>query len=406
LQFSPGALRFSTVPTEPEIPDPNERFRSRRADARKRRRHHRSFALAALAIAAALVALGATVIGTRQYGSGKTGAHAKSAKKKAAQPTQLRALPAEMRGVHVTMALASIPGKLDEYLGMPGLNTVEIDVKDENGKVGFLMPSWTLARKVGASQPYYNAHLAAAKVHAKGVYLIGRVVVFEDPALTAKRPDLAIRRRDGSVWQNNAGLGWANLYDKRVWDYNLSVAKAAVRAGFDEIQFDYVRFPSDGPIEEAVFAHEAHEPQGWTVARFVHYASAVLKPMGVRVSADVFGLSATHDLGIGQVPRRLSKYLDAVYPMVYPSHYRAGEFNLLNPSATPGQTVAFSLRDFRNDLVGRKTMLIPWLEDFSLTSERRPASEVWAQIRAARKYRTRGFLLWNPTGVYTEEVLK
>ena len=120
MQFSPGALRFSTVPTEPETADPNERFRARRANARKRRRHHRSFALAALAIAAALVALGATVIGTRQHGSRKAGSQAKSTKK-AAQPAQPRALPAEMRGVHVTMALASIPGKLDEYLGMPGL---------------------------------------------------------------------------------------------------------------------------------------------------------------------------------------------------------------------------------------------------------------------------------------------
>jgi hypothetical protein len=126
----------------------------------------------------------------------------------------------------------------------------------------------------------------------------------------------------------------------------------------------------------------------------------------VRVSIDVFGLSATHDLGIGQVPGRLAKYVDAVYPMVYPSHYRSGEFNLPNPSATPGQTVGLSLRDFQNALLGRHTMLIPWLEDFSLTSARRPPSEVWAQIEAARRHHAKGFLLWNPNGVYTEEVLK
>ena len=167
-----------------------------------------------------------------------------------------------------------------------------------------------------------------------------------------------------------------------------------------------MRFPSDGPIENAVFPHKVAEAQGWTIARFVQYASSQLRPLGVRVSIDVFGLSATHDLGIGQVPSRLAKYVDTVYPMVYPSHYRSGEFNLPDPSSSPGQTVAFSLRDFRNALVGRKTMLIPWLEDFSLTSARRPPDEVRAQIDAARRYHAKGFLLWNPTGVYTEEVLK
>jgi hypothetical protein len=238
------------------------------------------------------------------------------------------------------------------------------------------------------------------------VYLIGRVVVFEDPILTAKRPDLAIRTSGGEVWRTNAGLGWANPYDKRVWDYVLTISKAAARAGFDEIQFDYVRFPSDGPIESAVFPGKTPEPPGWTITRFVHYASKELEPLGVRVSIDLFGLSATHDLGVGQVPGRLAKYVDAVYPMVYPSHYNSGEFNLPDPSAVPGQTVSFSLRDFRNALVGRKAMLIPWLEDFSLTSDRRPPEEVRAQIEAARKHDVKGFLLWNPEGVYTEEVLK
>jgi hypothetical protein len=393
------------VPPEPEPSDRNERFQARREEARKRRRHHRTIALAVLLVAVALVALGATVIGTRGYHTSGTTGHAAAVKKKP-KPVRPRPLPDEVRGVHVTMALASLPGKLDQYLAIPGLNTIELDVKDENGEVGFLMPARSLARRVGASKPYYKAGVVAAKAHKAGVYLIGRVVVFEDPMLTRSRPDLAIQLSDGSVWRNNAGLGWANPYDKRVWDYALSIGKAAARAGFDEIQLDYVRFPSDGPIESAVFPRKAAEPQGWTVARFVHYASTQLKPLGVRLSIDVFGLSATHDLGIGQVPGRLAKYVDAVYPMVYPSHYRSGEFNLPDPSSAPGQTVAFSLRDFRNALLGRKAMLIPWLEDFSLTSARRPPEEVRAQIEAARKYHAKGFLLWNPEGVYTEDVLK
>ena len=393
------------MPPESEIDDPNERFRERRSQARKRRHHHRNFALAALAIAAALVVLGATVIGTRHHGSGKSAAATRKAKKKT-KPAGPRALPAEVRGVHVTMATASLDGALAKYFAIPGLNTIELDVKDENGEVGFLMPRWTLARKIGASKRYYNARRVADEAHKSGIYLIGRVVTFEDPMLTSARPEMAIRTTSGAVWQNNAGLGWSNPYDKRVWNYVLSISKAAARAGFDEIQFDYIRFPSDGPIENAVFSGKTPEAQGWTIARIVQYMSKRLRPMGVRVSVDVFGLSATHDLGIGQVPRRISKYVDAVYPMVYPSHYRSGEFNLPDPSSAPGQTVGFSLRDFRAALLGRKAMLIPWLEDFSLTSARRPPEEVRAQIQAARKYHAKGFLLWNPSGVYTEEVLK
>jgi len=389
---------------ELEPAPPDERRRARREEARRRRRRHRNIALAVLIVAVALVALGATVIGTRGSKSA-TSPKATTVKEKA-KPKGPRAMPDEVRGVHVSMGLASLPGKLDEYLAIPGLNTIELDVKDETGKVGFLLPAGSLARKDGAAEGYYKARAVAASVHEAGDYLIGRVVVFEDPTLTAERPDLAIQTSDGSVWQNYAGLGWANPYDRRVWDYNVSVAEAAARAGFDEIQFDYVRFPSDGPIESAVFPRKTAEPMGRTITRFVRYASSRLRPLGVRVSVDLFGLSATHNLGIGQSPGKLAKYVDTVYPMVYPSHYRSGEFNLPDPSATPGRTVAFSLRDFQNALIGRKTMLIPWLEDFSLTSARRPPEEVQAQITAARRNHTKGFLLWNPEGVYTVEVLK
>ena len=395
------------MPPESESPDPNERFRQRRADARRRKyRLRRTVALVALIVVAALIALGATVVAGHGSGDHKTSTESTKATKPRKKEIRHTPLPAEVRGVHVTMALANEPGKLDEYLAIPGLTALELDVKDENGKVGFLLPATSLARKVGASQPYYKAGVAAGKARKAGIYLIGRVVVFEDPTLTAARPDMAIQTTGGGVWTNNAGLGWANPYDERVWDYVVGIGERAAKAGFDEIQFDYVRFPSDGPIESAVFPRKAAEPMGWTITRFAHYAALRLHPLGVRVSVDVFGLSATHDLGIGQVPGRLAKYVDAVYPMTYPSHYNPGEYNLPDPSASPGQTVAFSLRDFRNAMLGRKAMLIPWLEDFSLTSPHPAPEEVQAQIDAARRYHAKGFLLWNPEGVYTEQVLK
>jgi hypothetical protein len=312
--------------------------------------------------------------------------------------------PREIRGVHVTSPLASLPGRIDDYLAMPGLNTLQLDIKDENGEVGFLSGAPRAARRIGAAKPYYRPRQVAEKARRKGVYLIGRLVVFQDPVLAEARPQLAIAAADGSVWRTSAGHAWVNPYDKRVWAYNVAVAKAAAKAGFDEIQFDYVRFPSDGDVSSAVFRGGGKGANGWVIAAFVQYAAKRLRPLGVRVSVDVFGLSATRDLGVGQVPRRLARYVDAIYPMVYPSHYRSGEHGLDDPSAAPGLTVARSLRDFRQALRGRDAKLIPWLEDFSLGRTRTP-EEVQEQIDAARRGGAEGFLLWNPLGEYTDGAL-
>ena len=383
--------------------DPNDRFRQRRAQSRRRRRLRRTVGATALLLAAAAVAVGAGALPDRDD---ETSAEPAAAKRKAAAPPKRTGppVPKEIRGVHVTMALASLDGKLAEYTRIPGINTIQLDVKDENGEVAFHRLAPPLAKRVGSAMRYYDPVKAAKQVHGEGLFLIGRVVCFEDPILARARPDLAIRTSGGAVWQNHAGLGWTNPYEKRVWDYNLRIAQAAARAGFDEIQFDYVRFPSDGNIESAVFPGKRNEAMGVTIARFVHYATKRLKPMGVRVSVDVFGLSATRDLGIGQSPRRLSKIVDAIYPMVYPSHYGPGEYGLDSPVSVPGRTVGRSLRDFRRQMRRGKAELVPWLEDFSFSGTT-TLTHVQEQIRAARRWKSGGFLLWNPSGVYTEGAL-
>ena len=382
-----------------ETPDPNERFRERRRKALSRKRIQRTTGVIGI-----LLAGGAVAVGARGLHSGDDPpAKPAAAKKKAPRPER-PAPPAEIRGVHVTMALASLPGKLDEYTETLGLNTIELDVKDENGEVAYHGLAPPLAKQIGSAKRYYDPVKAAKQLHEQGIYVIGRVVCFEDPILSEKRPELAIGMRGGGVWRNDAGLGWTNPYDKRVWNYNVDVAKSAVRAGFDEIQFDYVRFPSDGNIEAAVFAGSRRAPMAATIARFVHYAANRLRPMGARVSVDVFGLSARRDLGIGQSPRRLARIVDAIYPMTYPSHYGPGEYGLADPSAAPGRTVGRSLRDFRRQMRGKKAKLIPWLEDFTLGGTT-TLQKVQEQIRAARRWKTGGFLLWNPSGVYTTGAL-
>jgi hypothetical protein len=390
--------------------DPNERFRDRRRQARQRRARRRIAVLTVFALSAAVVALGASFLNGRGHQAttqpDATGAEGAPAPTTTAPPApEPVPLPDEIRGVHVTMALASLDGKLEEYyeLTSAGMNTLQLDVKDENGEVGF-QRGVGLARQIGAASRYYDPLEAARDAEARGLYLIGRVVVFEDPRLSVAKPGMAIQRSDGSVWTNNAGLGWTNPYDKRVWKYNVDVAVAAAKAGFDEIMFDYVRFPTDGDLASAVFKGRRPEHKSITIANFLRYAKGRLEPLGVRTSAAIFGLTATRDLGIGQRPRRLARYVDTIYPMVYPSHYGAGEYNLDDPNAVPGITVARSLADFRKSLRGLDTEVVPWLQDFSLGRDY-TLTDVQAQILAARDADSRGFLLWNPSGVYTREAL-
>ncbi len=384
--------------------DPNARYKLRRAEARQRRHKQRLIAAGALL---ALIAAGVVggVIATHVHGHKTVRAAARAPQAPTPQVLQPRPLPAEVRGLHVTMALAGLPGKLNEYVAMKaaGLNTIELDVKDENGDVGFPVDV-PLAKRIGSAKRYYNAQRAVATIHAAGLYLVGRVVTFEDPALAAGAPQLAIRRADGSRWLNNAGLGWTNPYDQRVWKYNVDIAEQAAKLGFDEIQFDYVRFPSDGDISQIRYPGKHAQPMGWTIPMFAKYAQERLKPLGVRISVDVFGLSATRNLGIGQFPRRIAPYVDAIYPMVYPSHYVSGEYNIINPDSRPGTTVAYSLRDFRNAVRGRATKLIPWLQDFSLRRTY-TLTDVQDQIQAARLEHAKGFMLWNARGIYTVKAL-
>jgi hypothetical protein len=385
--------------------DPNARYKVRRAEARQRRHKRRlRIAGALLALIAAGVVGGVIATHVDKHNPVRASARSTPSPSQAAG-LQPRPLPQEVRGVHMTMALAGLPGKLDQYIEMKraGLNTIELDVKDENGEVGWPVKV-PLARRVGSGMRYYNPERAVAKIHAAGLYLIARIVTFEDPVLSANAPELAIRRADGSRWLNNGGLGWTNEYDKRVWKYNVDIAVQAARLGFDEIQFDYVRFPSDGDLSQIRYPGTHTQPMGWTIPAFLKYARLRLHPLGVRLSVDVFGLSATRNLGIGQFPARIAPLVDTIYPMVYPSHYVPGEYNIIDPDSRPGTTVAYSLRDFRSKVAGRKTMLIPWLQDFSL-GHAYTLADVQDQIQAARLEHVKGFMLWNARGIYTVKAL-
>jgi hypothetical protein len=383
--------------------DPNERFRARRDSVRRRRRRRRALVAGLLLLCVFALAGGMTLAGkspsTASRSDGPAQAQAAERLQIAIRP---RPLPVEVRGVHVTGALASLPGKLDEYVDLKkfGLNTIELDVKDEGGEIGFAPTALPLARKAGAVRQYYNPRAVVRQMHRKGIYVIGRVVVFQDPLLAQARPDLAIQRRDGSVWTTNAGLAWVNPYDRRVWDYAIRVAESAARAGFDEIMLDYVRFPSDGDIANAVYPGKTSIPRGELIASFVAYAKQRLGPLGVRLSTALFGLSATRDMRIGQVPRWIAQHVDQIHPMAYPVLYGGGELGIVVPSAEPGETVFRTLVDYKRQIRGSNVQLIPWIQDWNYTPD-----QVLQQVRAARLQGAKGFLLWNARGVYTKSAL-
>ena len=386
-----------------DIPAPELR-RQRREARRRQVRRRRLTAIGILALLAATAIFGLT----RLFSGTTAGAAIVLTPVRSALPASSfhTPLPEEIRGIHVTGPLMTLPGKFDEYLALKkdGLNTIELDVKDESGNVAFFHGAPTIARTDGAAERYYSPRAVVAKAHRAGMYLIGRVVTFEDPITAVAHPELAIHTSDGTLWKTNGGLGWLNPYSHGAWKYDVDVAVAAAKAGFDEIQFDYVRFPSDGDLSLMRFPGPHPQPKNSTIPAFFRYATSRLHPYGVRVSADVFGLSATQELGIGQHPKQIGKIVDAIYPMTYPSHYTSGEYNLDDPNAVPGTTVADSLRDFRRQLAGGKALLVPWLQDFSLYRTYTPA-DVAAQVAAARGANAGGFMLWNAAGLYTPEAL-
>ncbi len=381
--------------------DPNERFRARRDQTRRSKRRRRAAVLALLLIAVIVVVMGARFVGAGESVRTPSPAGSSTVVITGAAGTP-RPLPLEIRGVHVTGALASLKGKFREYVGLKryGLNTIELDVKDEGGEIGFVPQGVPLARTVGATRPFYDPKALVSLAHRNGIYMIGRVVCFQDPKLAQGRPDLAIQRRDGSVWTTSAGLGWVNPYDRRVWDYCVSVAEAAARAGFDQIMFDYVRFPSDGDIGTAVYPGRTSVARGRVISDFVSYAKSRLEKHGTAVSAALFGLAATRDLGIGQVPRWISKNVDTVSPMSYPVLYGGGELGLASPVSQPGETVFRTLSDYRRQVRGSRAQLVPWVQDWGYAGH-----DVIAQISAARLQGAKGYLLWNPYGVYTKQAL-
>ncbi|HCC48390.1 MAG TPA: hypothetical protein DEQ38_09800 [Elusimicrobia bacterium] len=310
-----------------------------------------------------------------------------------------------VRGIHLTCWGAGSPKlrkELIRKISNSVINTVVIALKETDGKV--YIPGVEKAHKWGSYQAAITDPAAMLKdFKGAGLYTVARIVVFKDKVVPKVRQDLAVRNPDGGLWRSRNGATWVDPYHKEVWDYNLDLAELAAKLGFDEIQFDYIRYPSEGNTSLCRYS-KPHNRQASTknLKDFLDYSRKRLAPYKVKISADVFGLttSVKDDMGIGQDIATLAAGADYVYPMMYPSHYNPGEYNLKNPNGSPFKVINRGLKDAMGKLGKDYARIRPYLQDFSMGYTYGP-SEVRAQIMATRLNHLESWVLWNAANRYT-----
>jgi hypothetical protein len=296
------------------------------------------------------------------------------------------------------------------------INAFVIDVKDDTGCL--LYPSEVkVAQEIGATRCVRTRDVKSRldTLHAHHIYAIARIVVAKDPLLAERRPGWSVQHVHGGLWRDRIDIAWVDAYNDSVWIYAAQLAEEAVRLGFSEVQFDYVRFP-DEPKEAMAQAIFAARKPGETQRAGVQAGVAILvnrlQPLGVPVTFDIFGLtsSATGDLGIGQVWEDFVTVADVVLPMIYPSHYYRGSYGLAWPNAEPYRVVRNALTEAieRSKPLARAAIIRPYLQAFTL-GRRKPRytpHEIREQIRAAEELGIETWVLWNPRSVYQRDSLK
>ena len=297
------------------------------------------------------------------------------------------------------------------------VNAFVVDVKDDTGCL--LYDSQVeVARQIGATRCIRardaRARLDTLKAH--DIYTIARIVVAKDPLLAERRPQWSVQQRDvGGLWRDRIGSAWVDAYNDSVWIYAAQLAEEAVHMGFDEVQFDYVRFPDEpkDAMATAVFpSRKKGETQRAAVRASVAMIVQRLEPLGIPVTFDIFGLtsSATGDLGIGQVWEDFTSVADVVLPMVYPSHYYPGAYGYARPNANPYAIVKNALREAieRSRPQPKSAAIRPFLQAFTLGRRlpRYTPHEIREQIRAAEELGIESWVLWNPRSVYQRDSLR
>ncbi len=322
--------------------------------------------------------------------------------------------PEKVRAIYMTSwgaGTSTIKNRVTSIADETEVNAIIIDIKDDTGKVSYLLNAEPFLSLESTENRIPNIKDFIANLHAKNIYVIGRIATFQDPYLIKKWPEEAVKTETDKekLWRDRKGLGWMDAGSQKVWDYVVSLAEESYNVGFDEINFDYVRFPSDGNMKDIYFPLSDGKIKRDVLESFFMYLDQKLRKREnpIPISVDLFGMTTTNtdDLGIGQVLEKALPYFDYVAPMVYPSHYPDTWNGFANPAEHPYDVVKIAMGKAveRAIALGEDPKkLRPWIQDFNLgaiyTEEL-----VRAQIQAAYDVGLDSWLVWDPKNIYTRK---
>lgn len=331
----------------------------------------------------------------------------------------IRREPVKVKGIYVSGPVAGI-AKMDDLIDLVDqteLNAMVIDIKNDEGKVTYKMQSEQVL-EIEAGVGYIpDIKELVNRCKEKDIYLIARLVAFRDPYLAEKKPEWAVHTKNGEIFRDKNGMAWVNPYRREVWDYLVEIASQAAEEGFDEVQFDYIRFSTDIKEEQVDYGIESEDlDKIGIITEFTEYMYEKLTPLGVYVAADVFGTVIDNEIDqriVGQDYVRMAAHLDYICPMVYPSHYHNGAYGISVPDAEPYKTIyaaASSSADELNALPEESRANVRmWLQSFTAGwvsgHISYGAQQIREQIKGAYDAGYDEWILWNAAVNYQPESL-
>ncbi len=300
--------------------------------------------------------------------------------------------------------------KIIDMIDRTEINAIVIDIKDYTGNISYEPNDSVLHDQKTWTKRISDIETLIDDLHGRNIYIIGRVAVFQDPFFVKAHPEYAVKKASDktALWADRKGIHWLDAGAEPVWEYTVAIAKDAYAIGFDEINFDYIRFPSDGNMKDIYYPISESKEKSEVLESFFIYLSENLRTgeTPIPTSADLFGMttSNTDDLGIGQVLEKALPYFDFIAPMVYPSHYPATWHGFKNPAEHPYDVIKISMSDAYDRAVAMgesPKKLRPWLQDFNLGAQYTP-ERVRAQITATYDIGLDSWMLWDPANTYTE----
>ena len=348
-------------------------------------------------------------VGVRAYGHMRTGVDSASLRDGKAKISLRTFEPKALYLSFYGIGHAPLRNNALRLLEETELNALVIDVKGDRGLISFKSAT-KLAAKVGAAKvtTIRDPRALTRGLRQKGTYSIARIVAFKDEPLAAAKPEWAVKDSEGNVWRDREGLAWSDPFREEVWDYNIAIAVEAAQHGFDEIQFDYVRFPDTPGL--AFSGENTEEGRVEAISGFLRRARKALAPYNVFLAADIFGYVCwnVNDTAIGQRLEDVAEIVDYLSPMLYPSGFSFGIPKYRNPVAHPYEIVSLTLKRAKARTKLPAVRFRPWLQafrDYAFDKREFDFAEIQAQIGAADDFGANGWMLWNARNVYEKAAL-